>query len=655
MTRYFFIWMGLVMILFGCSPKTEVKTKEKTHAFIENSKPYARYWWFASEIKKEDVEYNLDWLKENGFGGVEIAWVYPLNRMNKNDSSITPRYEWLGADWQKVVEYTILYADSIGLGCDMTFGTLWPFGDSYVTFDEATQKYNDSEWRQEITASWEYPKNGYVVDHLKPNHYEKYFKRLLDFFPRPTTKISQSYFIDSWEVETEYLWTEGFKEDFLQKYGYDITAFMDSIYTEKYAMQRYDYMKLISEKVIQFYEDFDKSLNAEGIYSRGQCSGAPCDIISAYAKLDIPEGEAMLYEPEFNAIPASAALLSSKKVVSAETFTCLYGWPRDYLRNEQTADLKLLADALFANGINQIVWHGKPHNPKGYDTVSFYASVHVGKDGALADEIREFNRYLENVSCLMKKGNTYSDVAVYLPTEDAWIKGEMPKDKQFIWAWGFYEMRYVYFPEELKGHHPIWINQEFLEKAVVENGKLKVGNASFNSLYMDAKYLDLETLKVVYKIAETGFPVVLKMQPQEAGFNKNAEFREILNKLSGMSNIKEEFHSTSKPLIEGESIPPYWCREENGNLYMFFANPKSAGLKFPIEYGQSFTEKDSLINITINYLENSYEVKLHFKPYKSLIYKIENGKLEEINFDFIPKTPKVIERPDGYQAPWLVE
>ena len=123
---------------------------------------------------------------------------------------------------------------------------------------------------------------------------------------------------------------------------------------------------------------------------------------------------------------------------------CLYGWPRDHHSEEQTADLKLLADALFANGVNHIIWHGKPFNPAGQDTVKFYASVHVGKSGALADEIPAFNKYMEKISAVMKKGKTLSEVAVYMPTEDSWIAGELPVDKQFIWAWGAYEQRYTY-------------------------------------------------------------------------------------------------------------------------------------------------------------------------------------------------------------------
>ena len=66
----------------------------KTRLYTD-SRPWTRWWWFASVIEKPSVIANLKWLKQNGFGGVEIAWVYPLNRMKKDTVHYTPRQEWL--------------------------------------------------------------------------------------------------------------------------------------------------------------------------------------------------------------------------------------------------------------------------------------------------------------------------------------------------------------------------------------------------------------------------------------------------------------------------------------------------------------------------------------------------------------------------------
>jgi hypothetical protein len=541
MKKLFTISFLLIGLFFYLSSQSSAEDKKLQNPLELTSKPYTRYWWFASMIKEEDVKYNLDWLKANGYGGVELAWVYPLNRFNKNDTSYTQRQEWLSPEWQKIVEFTVKYADSIGMGCDLTFGTLWPFGDTYVPFEQATQKYGQPKWRQDITRSWQHPKPGYVIDHLTPKNYLPYFNRLSKAFPRPVTKIAQSYFIDSWEVETDHLWADGFADDFMNKNHYDITPFMDSIYSPKNNKQLYDYMGLISDKVLDFYKRYADNMHNIGVLARGQVAGAPCDLISGYSLMDIPEGESMLFEPEYCSIPASAALLTGKKAISSETFTCLYGWPKDYIRQEQIADLKLVADALFANGVNHIIWHGKAHNPKDCDTVNFYASTHIGSTGAIAEELPQFNKYLETVSSYMKKGHTYSDIGVYLPTEDSWVSGVMPKEKQFIWAWGYYEMRYVYFPDELKGYNPIWINNDFLEKGKVINGVFNVGDASFSILYVDAKYLDYNVIKRLNQLADEGLKIILKKLPKNPSAVIYKDYDENAAELLKLKSVTREF------------------------------------------------------------------------------------------------------------------
>lgn len=618
------------------------------------SQPYARYWWFASEIRDGDVRANLDWLKEQGFGGVELAWVYPRNAMDPRlDSSYTPRQEWLSSEWKRIVGYTLRYADSIGLACDMTMGTLWPFGDSQVSFDQATQQYGN-ERRQTISKSWEHPQMGYVVDHLDPRKYLDYFERMLAHFPNPETGLSRTMFVDSWEVHTEKLWTEGFEVEFMRRYGYDIRDFMGTLYVVENKHRLYDYMKLISSLVINFYEQYDGILNKHGFLSRGQCSGAPCDIISAYARLDIPEGEAMLYEPEYNSIPASAALLSNKLVVSAETFTCLYGWPRDYIRREQTADLKLVADALFANGVNHLVWHGKPHNPAGTDSISFFATVHVGQDGALANDLPAFNDYLTRVSRVMKRGRTYSDVAVYLPTEDAWIKGRMPRDRQFVWAWGWYEMRYVYFPEEVRGYHPIWINEEFLSRAHMQDGRLHAGEAQFSSLYVDAEYLDFAVLRDIQSLAAQGLHVTMKRMPAEAGTTRHTEYTRILEALRAQPTVDTVFQPVVPPLISGTDIPPYWAREVGDTLYLFIAAPEARGLTFPLSYGQSQRTTDITRRITVQYRGHTWPLHLYFVPNAALLYRISSEGAEQIDISYSPPQPRVEQRPPGYRPRWVI-
>src|SRR5262249_55861660 len=157
--------------------------------------------------------------------------------------------------------------------------------------------------------------------------------------------------------ETRRLWDPQLWDRFAERFGYRLEGLVAQI--DEDADLRYDYRTTIAEAILQFYSEFAAICREHGAFSRVQCHGAPTDLLSAYAAVDIPESEAILFDPPFSRIAASAAALSGKPVVSAETFTCLYGFvtrtnlgPYRYWHKEQVADLKLLADALFAQGIN---------------------------------------------------------------------------------------------------------------------------------------------------------------------------------------------------------------------------------------------------------------------------------------------------------------
>jgi hypothetical protein len=233
MSKYLFAFVLVFILTASAFPQTG------RHPMLNgNNKPYTRWWWFASEIKENDIKVQLDWLKSQGFGGVEIAFVYPLNRMIKDTVNFTPRQEWLGKDFSSVVSYAKNYSDEIGFGCDFTFGTLWPFGDSKVSREEASRLYGDTAFRQEIKASWEYPKNGYVLNHLDRNAFINYAARLNSAFGNAYKGSVSSLFCDSWEVETKTLWTPGFEKYFADKFGYDIIPYMDNLWKDGFEMQR---------------------------------------------------------------------------------------------------------------------------------------------------------------------------------------------------------------------------------------------------------------------------------------------------------------------------------------------------------------------------------------------------------------------------------
>jgi len=539
--------------------------------------------------------------------------------------------------------YAKTCADSLGLGCDFTFGTLWPFGGTFVSDADRTKKWGDSAFKQPLRLSWTHPDTGNVLDHLNREAFDRY-ATVMGKALTPALAGSQSaLFCDSWEVETKFLWTDGFDKKFEEKYGYDIIPFMDSIYADYNTGTRYDYMKLVADLVLnEFYIPFHEKCHEMGAISRVQCSGSPTDIIRAYAAMDVPETEAMLYEPNFSRIVASAAVLANKPYVSSETFTCLYGWPANHIREEQTADLKMVADALFANGVNQIIWHGMPFNPVGVDTIYFYASVHIGEKGALSEELPAFNKYLAKVTDAMRFGEVYTDVAVYLPLEDAWIAGELPAEMQLPWAWGFYEMRYEYVNKELEGYQPLWVNADFLKQGHVADHKLHINGKVFNALYVEAEYLDVESLDIIHSLAKQGLPVCVKNTPAEAGQAQHKEFTHKIESLYKLDNVSNSFEKLidHKPLIEAKNLPEYWCRTDGKSVKIFFSNPHFKNLKYPLEYGQSLNDSTTILPVTINFNNSGFQVDLKFEPYQSVLFSIDRvGKITFDDITFVPKKP----------------
>jgi hypothetical protein len=643
---------GLCLMWTGCD--TGGSTAEGESSYYSSCKPYTRWWWFATEIRKPDIRHQLDWVKAHNFGGVEIAWMYPLYRYNQlygrtrnrqypADSSAQ---EWLSDAWMDVVTYAKRYADSIGIGCDFTFGSTWHLGDSFVPVEDGTRIYGDSTFEQSINFSWEYPTVGRVVNHLDSNAFYRLAERITTGLTEAFRGSRSALFADSWEIKlnaTHKIWTGGFENRFRNRFGYDITPFMDSL--DAVPDVRYDYMLLLGDMAMEhLYKPFTKVARRMGGFSRVQCLASPTDVMAAYALVDVPESEAMLNNPNYSRIVSSAAALASKPVVSCEAFTCMYGFPGTYLREEQTADLKLVADALFAEGVNQFFYHGMPYNPRGCDTNEFFASVYVGPNGSLTEELPQFNTYLQTVSWYMRKGRPYSDVAVYIPFEDGVMAGAYPPERQRVWVWGQYEMRYISPPVELAGYHPLWINRHFLEEARFENGRLHCGDVTFSTLYVDVTYLDARALDRILELARQGLSCCVKQRPRQPGLKKGPDYHKKLDQLLRLPNVGTQLAEVMDhgPLVRGDSVPAYWARQEGDDVYIFFAHPFCKDLAYPIYSGQSWSDSTLVRPVVITTSGQAVEVDLRFAPYQSLLVRVNNaGKVAFEDIRYVPRDPVI--------------
>jgi hypothetical protein len=586
-----------------------------------SARPFVRWWWFAGCIDKDAIRFQLDWIRKNHFGGVELAWVYSRERAVHGP-------KWLSPELSDLVAYAKKYATSVGLGCDLTCGTAWPFGGSIVEQKDAAQLH-DGLSPQRLEKSWEEPKQGYILNHLDRSALSRYVKTIINAFSDAIAQGSVALFCDSWEVEGKTLWTRGLTDKFADRYCYDIMEFVDDL--EKHPDVWYDYRALLADYVLdEFYGPYTALCHEAGAIARVQCHGAPTDLLAAYALVDVPESEALLFDPSFSRIAASAAALTAKSLVSAESFTCLYGWnpypgPGPFQKKEQIADLKLLADGLFANGVNMIVWHGMPYNPP-HGNNEFYASVHVGPNSNFASDIPGFNEYLENISTLMREGHTYTDIAVYLPREDNWMRGEVPEDKKRPSARYYWEMQHERMPEETRPFHPLWINSRALYSARCEDGMVLCQAVRFRCLYVNTEWLDHDTLAAILRLARQGLPVCMKQRPIQPGRYHDKHYQKTVTDLFSCETVRMELAEViaHQPFLMADQPLEYWCRRHDDEVVIFVAHPLTTAVSYPMEYGQSLCTEVKEIPVTLSFSGHRIDTILVFRPYQSLCLRISS-------------------------------
>ena len=599
-----------------------------------DSRPWTRWWWYANPIRAGDLTSQLDWLKDMGFGGVEIAWVYP-------QPGDEPGVKWLSPEWSELVAIASRHAASIGLGCDFTFGTLWPFGGTFVSEADASLNY-DGPSPQRLRKSWESPAEGLILNHLDSAALERYAAIMgTALAPALTGGRRPAFFCDSWEVRTEGLWAAGFGGAFRARFGYEVEPLMPLL--DEHPDARYDYRKLIGEYVLrEFYQPYADLCRRHGGFARVQCHGAPTDLLAAYATAEVPESEALLFDPEFSRIAASAAVLGGRPVVSAEAFTCLYGWrrwpgPGHYQGEERIGDIILLGDALVANGVNHLIWQGTPLRPHALTpdqsrSLWFYASVHVGPDAAFAGELAECNGYFTGICAAMREGRPYTDVAVYLPLEDNRMLDKLPEEHlkpSGEYHWELHDLR---FPAELDGYHPTWVSEPFLRDAEVRDGVLHCGRAEFSSLYLDCEWLDADALAAVVRLARQGLPVCLKRLPRQPGRIPSPAYALSLDELTRSGRVADHFSEVAArpPLLTGPHLPPHRCRVVDGDLVTFFAHPQAAGLTYPLRPGQFEEAAAAEVPVRVHWQGATSEIVLPFAPGRGVLLRVSRSGREHL-------------------------
>ena len=278
---------------------------------------------------------------------------------------------------------------------------------------------------------------GFVLDHYFraaiEHHLQNVATPLLASFG---TAHPYAVFSDSLEVFGSD-WTGNLPAEFQRRRGYDLIPHLPALVEDGDAnapAYRHDWGQTLTELAEENYlKPIAEWAHAHSTRFRSQTYGEPPVILSSNELVDLPEGEGGPRWRTFSNArwAASASHIYGRPVTSSETWT----WLHSPAFRATPLDMKAEADLHFLQGVNQLVGHGWPYSPEraGEPGWRFYAAAALNEHNPWFAVMPELNAYLQRASFLLRQGTPANDIAVYLPTDDAWSHfrpGKASVDKQ---------------------------------------------------------------------------------------------------------------------------------------------------------------------------------------------------------------------------------
>lgn len=416
------------------------------------------FWSWNDDLEPEELERQIEWMHKNGVGGFF---------MHARGGLTTP---YLGTKWFECVEASGKKAQELGMEAYAYDENGWPSGfaggklltdienhDRYLTADHgpydpaAKVCYDDSgvslrrvtkgdnllRVYDHYSPSTADILNGEVVDQFIALTHEQYRKRddygLKGFF----TDEPQYFRWGSGPAFTKVLpayYEETYHEDFLDGVGL--------LFEEKEGYEEFRYRYWLSMQHLML-QNWAKKIDGWCHKNGYQLTGHYCEESSLQSQMMCCAGISSFYEYEdipgvdwlgrnvpFDLTPKQVGSVASqlgKKQVLAEEFACC-GWDVTPL------ELKRIAEALMAGGVNLMCLHLMPYDERGQrkrDYPAHYSSVNpwVKKD------FKYFNDYFAALGKILAESEEIAPVGLFHPIRSAYLK--MRKD---LPSWGIGEL-----------------------------------------------------------------------------------------------------------------------------------------------------------------------------------------------------------------------
>jgi uncharacterized membrane protein YgcG len=266
---------------------------------------------------------------------------------------------------------------------------------------------------------------GFVIDHLSHDAVANYIHKVGEpligaFGSTPPYAI----FSDSLEVGGSD-WTPSLPAEFLKLRGYDLIPHLPELVAGGSVAAdtvRHDYGETLTDLVDNNYlTQLTNFAVAHHTKFRSQSYGEPAVDFSSQNIASLAEGEGPQWR-SFSTLrwATSANHVFDHPVTSGETFT----WLHSPVFRAIPLDMKAEADIDFIMGENQIMCHGWPYSAPDNEVPepgwSLYAAASFNNHNPWHPVMPAVTAYIGRMSYLLRQGKPANQVAILMPTDDAW-------------------------------------------------------------------------------------------------------------------------------------------------------------------------------------------------------------------------------------------
>jgi len=432
----------------------------------DDARMMVRWWWFGPSVTHAQLEREMRLMKEGGIGGFEVQPTYALEL--DNAAKGIKNLPFMSPEFLDALTFTGQKAKELGLRMDLTLGSGWPFGGPHIpqelasprlrvqkgdpnlregekivaAFDadgkliaptaarNANATYFISSFTRQTVKRPAVGAEGPVLNHYDTAALQAHFKAVGEPMLKALAKTPPyAIFSDSLEVYNSD-WTSDFLAEFQKRRGYDLMPHLPALVNEfpESRAIRHDWGQTLSELCDDRYlQPLNKWAAAHGTKFRSQTYGIPPVTMSSQRFVDLPEGEGTQWK-RFSTTrwATSANHIYGRPVTSSETWT----WLHSPVFRANPLDMKAEADLHFLQGINQLVAHGWPYTPPSVPEPGwrFYAAAVFNQHNPWWIVMPDIATYLQRVSWVLRQGTPTTDVAVYMPTHDAFAGFALGRD-----------------------------------------------------------------------------------------------------------------------------------------------------------------------------------------------------------------------------------